>query len=75
VIMALNMTNMVKAPIRFEVTLKPVGMSSIVKHLCSELVYPLTAANRDAAAQIARDLAAAEGFKNFAVTKVQEVKQ
>ena len=69
------MTNMLKAPIRFDVTLKPVGMSSRVKRLCSELVYPLAASNRDAAAQAAREMAAAEGFKNFAVTKVQEVKQ
>lgn len=45
---------MVKAPITFDVTLKPVGMSRKVKRICGELLYSLTAYDRDAAAQQAR---------------------
>ena len=71
----LNLTNMVKAPITFDVTLKPVGMSRKVKRLPPECIYSVTASDRDAAAQQARSMASAEGFNNYAVTNVREVKQ
>lgn len=71
----LNMHNMVKAPICFEVTLKPVGMSSKVKRIAPECVYSVTASDRDSAAQKARSIAEAEGFNNYAVTNIKERKQ
>lgn len=71
----LNIQGMTKAPISFDVTLKPVGMSSKVKRLSPECIYSVIAFDRDSAAQKARDLAAFEGFKNYAVTNVREVKQ
>lgn len=66
---------MVRAPIAFDVTLKPVGMSRKVKRTCPEVIYSLTASDRDTAAQQARSMASADGFKNYAVTNVREVKQ
>lgn len=66
---------MIPAPIRFEVTLKPTAMSRKVNRMCPECVYLLTARDRDAAAQQARSQAAIEGFANYAITKVREIKQ
>jgi hypothetical protein len=66
---------LVKAPLCFEVTLKPVGMSRKINRIVPECVYLLTAADRDAAAQTARSIAEAEGFNNYAVTNIKERKQ
>lgn len=71
----MNFQGLVKAPITFDVTLKPVGMSRKVKRTCPEVIYSLTASDRDAAAQQARSMASAEGFNNYAVTNVREAKQ
>ncbi len=49
----INFQGVVKAPISFEVTLKPVGMSRKVKRIAPECVYLLTASDRDAALQLA----------------------
>lgn len=69
------MTNMLKAPIRFDVTLKPVGMSRKVNRLSPECIYSVTASDRDEAAKRARSMASSEGFNNYAVTNVREIKQ
>ena len=71
----MNFQGMTKAPIAFDVTLKPVGMSRKVKRICGELIYSLTALDRDAAAQQAKSIASSEGFKNYAVTNIREVRQ
>jgi hypothetical protein len=71
----INMTGMIPAPINWEITLKPVGMSRKVKRIAPECVYLLTAADRDTATNEARRRASIEGFNNYAVTRVREVKE
>ena len=71
----MDMTGMIPAPIRYEVTLKPTGMSRKVMRMCPEFVVDLTATSREQATQQARRDAEASGFTNYAITKVREIKQ
>lgn len=71
----LNLSGMIKAPSRFEVTMKPIGMSRRVNKAKPEYVVELAAPDRDAAATAARQMAATEGINNYSVTKVREIFQ
>ena len=71
----LNFTGVAMAPIRFEITMKPTGMSRKAMRMCPEFVIELTATSREQATHQARRDAEVSGFKNYAITKVREIKK
>lgn len=71
----LNLAGMTKAPINFEVTMKPTGRPRKEHRIRPEFVVTLTAADRDDAARQARDEATRCGFTYYAICKVREIKQ
>jgi hypothetical protein len=60
---------------RFEVLMKPVGMSKRTTRRCPEYLANVEAADANEAAAIARQAAAIEGFNNYAVTKIKEARE
>lgn len=71
----LNFTGVARAPIRFEVTMKPTGMSRKAMRMRPEYVTTISASDRQEATDSARKQAAAEGFAGYAITKIKEIKQ
>lgn len=61
---------------RFEITMKPTGMSR-AKHGVTRPEFSLAtdADDKNHAARIAREHAATEGFNGYAITKIKEIKQ
>lgn len=58
---------------RFEVVMKPTGMSRANRR--PEYEISLEADDKNAAAMAARKTAESEGFKGYAITKIKEVQQ
>ena len=71
----LNFTGVAKAPIRFEVTMKPTGLAKKRARICPEYVTTISASDRHEATDSARKQAAAEGFAGYAITKIKEIKK
>lgn len=59
---------------KFKVILKPVGLAKRTKAFCPEYAIELDADDKNAAAMLARTSAASDGFKNYAVTKIKELR-
>jgi len=59
---------------KFDVLLKPTGLAKRTRRLCPEYLISVEADDKNAAAMMARNSAAIEGFKNYAVTKIKELR-
>lgn len=70
-----NFTGLTRAPLTWKVTFKPTGLCKKTQRFCPEYEISLTAYDRDEAAMRARQQAIAEGFKNYAISKITEVKK
>lgn len=60
---------------KFDVLMKPTGLCKRTKARCPEYLVSVEADDKNAAALLACNSAAAEGFKNYAVTKIKQVLQ
>lgn len=72
----LNLQGITRSLQRFEVVMKPTGMSKRKKGVTrtAEVLYELTAENKEQAAAEARKAASIEGFNGYAVTKIKEIR-
>lgn len=60
---------------KFEVFMKPIGLCKRTKAFRPKYDVTVEAEDKNAAALLARNSAAGEGFHNYAVTKIKQVLQ
>ena len=59
---------------KFDVMMKPTGLAKRTQRMCPEYLVSVEAESRDAAAWLARASAVQDGFQNYAVSKINEVR-